>query len=206
MAEEILTVKGVPVTFDFQRPITPANRQTTIDTLNLLPPSHLRTLPRIVVGDQPRQGGGAVPSDRPGGPLIRMNADRYNASFNRPYLDTLLHEIGHIIDWSNGLIRSFYQQPAYLPCLRLFRRRAPLHRGATSGEQEIFADAYSGLFRRDRSLWDLSWTDTSELYSAVLLSPPFACCRGEFTAFIPETTVDFGDDVDTITVTRRRRR
>ena len=206
MPEEILTVKGVPVAFDFQRPVNATQRETTMRTLNLLPVSHLQTLPTIVVGDRPPQGGGAVPASGPGGPLIRMNVARYRASFNQHHLNTLLHEIGHIVDWTNHCIGSFYRQPANLPCLRLFRRRAPLHVGTTGGEQEIYADAYSGLFRRARSILGLDWMNTSELYAAVLCSPPFNCCRGAFDSFIPRRTVDFGDDVDVVTPSHRRGR
>ncbi len=206
MPEETLTASGVPVTFDFQRPITAAQRQTAIRTLQLLPVQHLRRLPTIVVGDRPvGGGGGAVPPWEAGGPLIRINVARFSVGFNQQHNQTMLHEIGHIMDYTYRCIRSFYRRRENRACLRLFIRRAPLHSGATQGEQEIYADAYSGLFRRSRSILGLPWPETNELYVALLLSPAFDTCRRQFDAFVQRRDVEFTED-HVVTARPRRRR
>lgn len=206
MPPETLTVHGIPVQFDFQRPITPANRQVLLTTLGLLPTEHLRRIPTVVVGDRPEAGGGgAVAPWEAGGPLIRINVQRFSEGFNTPHNHTLLHEIGHIMDYSYQCIRAFYRRPEYRPCLNLMRRRAPLHEGRTKGENEIYADTYSGLFRRSQSILRLGWVGTNELYAAVLCSPTFDCCRRQFDSFVGRTEVTFADD-DAVTAQARRRR
>jgi len=193
---ETLRVKSIPVTVDFQRSITPVQREALLRTLNLLPPEHLDELPTIVIGDRPAGGaGGAVPPWGPGGPLIRIHVNRFGASFNSTYNLTLLHEIGHIMDYAYKCIpvprrtgHYFYQQSEHRADLNLFRRRARegWHEGDTQGENEIYADLYSGLLRHSRTPFNQArpWPDVQALYAAVLRSPPFDRCRHAYAASV----------------------
>ncbi len=118
-----------------------AKLRLLVETLKLLPVPHLRLLPNILVGNRPpRGGGGAAHAQMPGGPYIRLNISTFQSSWNRRgYHFTLLHEVGHIIDWAFG-------------CMPTMRRRDAAgyqalldhpHSGATQGPSEHYADGYA---------------------------------------------------------------
>lgn len=116
-------------------------------TLCLLPSMHLRALPTITVGDRPaRGGGGSASPTMPGGPFIRLNRmifDPVQRPVNAGRLNyTLLHEVGHIIDWAFGCMATLAgSDPAGYAALL-----AHAHSGATQGPSEHFADAYADFF------------------------------------------------------------
>ena len=139
-------VHGVPLQVDGVAPGGAELRQIAA-TLELLPPSHLRHLPTITVGDRPpRGGGGSAHAGLPGGPYLRLNRTVFDPR-ERPvnagaFNYTLLHECGHLVDWAYG-------------CMPWLRRYDPIgyaallahpHRGATQGEGEHYADAYADYF------------------------------------------------------------
>jgi hypothetical protein len=143
----IIDVKGVPVTInglDETQPSDLPHLEQLERSLNLLPVAHLKHIPTIAVGNRPpRGGGGSANPSMPGGPYIRLNRNCFNSSWNQgSYNYTLLHEVGHIIDW------------AYR-CMERMRRTDPRayrvllqhpHRGATQGPGEHYADAYADYF------------------------------------------------------------
>lgn len=114
------------------------------DTLARLWVHHLRLLPTITAGDRPaRGGGGAAHSGMPGGPYIRLNRSCFQSPWNQHgYNYTLLHEVGHIVDWA-------------FDCMHRMRRednagfRALLahpHSGATQGWSEHYADGVADFY------------------------------------------------------------
>ena len=120
-------------------------------SLDLLPPGHLRIVPRITVGerppasDHPRSygGGGSAHPGMPGGPYIRLNWRIFQAPWNSGMHSlTLLHEVGHIVDWGFQCMTTMRQQDPT-------GYRALLdhpHTGRTQGAGEHYADAYAAHF------------------------------------------------------------
>jgi hypothetical protein len=198
MSIETLTINNVEVRFDFQRPITEQHHAILTKTLKLVPVANLRRLPLVVVGDRPppsRGGaGGAVPSGQPDGPLIRINVRRFDEPHNRAFNQTLLHEIGHMMDYEYNCILGFYRRPENRPHLALLRHHARRYDGTTQGENEVYAVAYAGLIRHAPAILDLSLVDTQAVYVAVLLSPTFDSCRSQYTSFVRLEEVTFTDD------------
>ncbi|MEO8088324.1 MAG: hypothetical protein ABI763_16000 [Bacteroidota bacterium] len=139
-----VTIKGIQIKLNGIEENQPGFQQL-VRTLNLLPHAHLRVFPTITVGDRPaRGGGGSQPRSEPGGAFIRINRSCFNSSWNSGrYNETLLHEIGHIIDWEYN-------------CMRVMSRNNPTgynillahrHSGATHGASEHYADAYATYFK-----------------------------------------------------------
>lgn len=112
-----------------------------LQSLDLLPPTHLPHVPIITVGNRPPQGGGgSAHSGMPGGPYIRLNRSCFNSSWNSGNNnETLLHEVGHIVDWAFDCMRHMRidNPEGYRALLR------HPHRGRTQGPGEHFADAYA---------------------------------------------------------------
>ncbi len=97
----------------------------------------------------------------PGGPFIRLNRmvfDRRQRPVNAgAYNYTLLHEIGHIIDWAYDAMSGLRStDPDGYRALM-----AHTHVGATQGPSENYADGYADFFfrggRRDRSSVPHGW-------------------------------------------------
>jgi hypothetical protein len=136
------------------------------DTLALIPPAHLVRLPTITVGHRPsRGGGGAANSIMPGGPFIRLNVkcfDPRTSPWNRLYNYTLLHEAGHIIDWSyNAMTLLRTANPEGFRALM-----GHPHRGATQGPSEHYADGYADYLLPTGRISGLR-------YDAIVTSAPF---------------------------------
>jgi len=117
-------------------------------TLRLLPTAHIRKIPPITVGDRPsRGGGGSATSMMPGGPYIRLNSSCFQSAWNHGHNNyTLLHEIGHIIDWAYGCMETMRRQDQSGYAALLIHP----HHGATHGPGEHYADAYADYFSRGR--------------------------------------------------------
>ena len=127
-------------------------------TLSILPQQHLRGLQYIEIRDRRDYAGGSTnvaryswPTTEPGRRQywVMLHIDSFEpgrrAINNRPggLHYTLLHEMGHVVDWSTGAFRWIQQhdRAGYL----LIRSRS--HTGAiTTHEQEKFADTYADLF------------------------------------------------------------
>lgn len=115
-------------------------------TLGRLWVHHLQLVPTITVGDRPaRGGGGAAHSGMPGGPYIRLNRTCFQSSWNRRgYNYTLLHEVGHIVDWAFNCMQRMRREDN-----RGFRALiAHPHSGATQGWGEHYADGLADWYAR----------------------------------------------------------
>jgi len=115
-------------------------------TLERLCVQHLQIVPPITVGDRPeRGGGGAAHSGMPGGPYIRLNRTCFQSSWNQHgYNYTLLHEVGHIVDWAFSCIQNMRREDN-----RGFRALiAHPHSGATQGWGEHYADGLADWYAR----------------------------------------------------------
>jgi hypothetical protein len=105
---------------------------------------HLQILPPITVGNRPaRGGGGAAHSGMPGGPYIRLNRTCFESSWNQHgYNYTLLHEVGHIVDWAFDCMRHMRREDR-----RGFRALITHpHSGATQGWGEHYADGLADWY------------------------------------------------------------
>jgi len=135
-------VKGIFIEIDYDNTqVTDDQVRQLLQSLDLLPPSHLPHVPTITVGNRPAQGGGgSAHSGMPGGPYIRLNRSCFNSPWNSgSNNETLLHEVGHIVDWAFDCMRHMrIDNPAGYRALL----RHP-HRGRTQGPGEHFADAYA---------------------------------------------------------------
>jgi hypothetical protein len=137
-------INGIPVVLAYDR-VTETNIRQFVTSLARLPVRHLQIMPRIEVGSRPfgSSGGGSSLSGQPGAPFIRVNRNCFTSSWNRGrYNYTLLHECGHIVDW------TFH-------CMAIMNRRdragfdalmAHPHRGTTDGPGDHYADAYADYF------------------------------------------------------------
>ncbi len=121
--------------------VRPDQIRQLLRSLERISPDHLQHVPTITVGNRPPGGGGgSAHSGMPGGPYIRLNKNCFNSSWNQGmYNETLLHEVGHIVDWAYD-------------CMNHMRRENPAgyqallnhpHRGRTQGPGEHYADAYA---------------------------------------------------------------
>ena len=161
-------------------------------TLMLLPPSHLRALTHIAIRDRnvrERDSAGQVTERTFAGgstnsptrrwseldPGLRqfwvmLDIDSFSPihrSINCQaggYHYTLLHEMGHVVDWSFSAFswirtndRAGYD---------VIARRS--HTGITHGDQERFADVYADLM-----FYRVSQRATTAAMQAVMASPPF---------------------------------
>jgi hypothetical protein len=110
--------------------VTDENIRQLLNTLALLPARHLAQLPTITIGARPRRGGGgSAHSEMRGGPYIRLNRGIFSRDWNQgPYNETLLHEVGHIVDWAFQCIRG-------------------LRSGDRQGYQALLADPHGGVTR-----------------------------------------------------------
>lgn len=73
------------------------------DALDRVPDAHLSAIPTIVVGERPPSGGGFYRSPR----LIRLNRRTFASIWNRQFLFTLIHEIGHAVDAHRNIVAGF---------------------------------------------------------------------------------------------------
>jgi hypothetical protein len=135
-----------------------SRRQRLERTLSILPQQHLRGLQYIEIRDRVDYAGGGTnvarhswPTTAPGRRQywVMLDIDSFSperrAINNRPdgLHYTLLHEMGHVVDWSTGAFRWIRQHDR--AGYRLIASRS--HTGRlTTGEQEKFADTYADLF------------------------------------------------------------
>ncbi len=123
-----------------------AQLEALTSTLGRLWVHHLQIVPPITVGDRPpRGGGGAAHSGMPGGPYIRLNRSCFESPWNQHgYNYTLLHEVGHIVDWAFDCIRHMRRED-----LAGFRALiAHPHSGVTRGWGEHYADGLADWYAR----------------------------------------------------------
>ena len=126
-------------------------------TLQLLPPPHLRGLRYIRIRDRADYEGGSTnptqrgwrrqePDERRFWVMIDIDSfdPRHRPINNRPngYHYTLLHEMGHVVDWSFNAMNWIrrHDRAGYQAML------AHPHSGITQGAFEHFADAYADFF------------------------------------------------------------
>ncbi|RMG27966.1 MAG: hypothetical protein D6730_06145 [Bacteroidetes bacterium] len=135
-------IRGVTIRIRFDaNQVSESQIRQLVITLRLLPVNHLRHIPLITVGNRPPAGGGgSAHPGMPGGPYIRLNRNIFQSPWNRgTYNYTLLHEVGHVIDWTyNSMSRMRRDDRAGYQALL-----AHTHRGRTQGPGEHFADAYA---------------------------------------------------------------
>jgi len=115
-------------------------------TLERLWVHHIQIVPPVTVGDRPaRGGGGAAHSGMPGGPYIRLNRTCFQSAWNlHGYNYTLLHEVGHIVDWTFNCMQRMRREDN-----RGFRALiAHPHSGATQGWSEHYADGLADWYAR----------------------------------------------------------
>lgn len=122
-------------------------------TLRRIPNRHLDQLNRIEIRQRPRAGGSTnqvggsndrIPrSDRRYFVVLDIDcfASPWNTSSNGLNY-TLLHEMGHVVDWATGSFVWIRQNDP--EGYRAIVARS--HSGVTTGNQEKFADAYADLF------------------------------------------------------------
>lgn len=133
---------------------TQSRIDTIIDTLNFIPVLHIRQIPRIVAGDRVGPiGTGRITrggnSSRRGSPanwrleITNFALDRKIRNVNgRPACFTLLHEVGHWVDWQLGMYpRNIAHQEALE---RWFLQLN--YGGVTLGRGERVAEAYWRYF------------------------------------------------------------
>lgn len=114
-------------------------------TLDVIPLEHLCLLRLIEArraGQAPAHGGGHDPA----GGVIRLSAESFGKPYNQTLNQTLLHEMGHIVD--AGLGGGHYVCTQQIQQMRAqgdadaAALLNTLHRGATPGAIERTADAY----------------------------------------------------------------
>jgi len=128
------------------------------DALRRIPTGHLVAIPlNIIVGDRPSSGGAFVASP----PAIGLNRGTFAASWNRRYLFTLIHEIGHAVDRHfrivSRLIRATERSGADWNSYRAieYRGRNRIRSGPDAGTPaygEHFAEGYAHLLTRPHRL------------------------------------------------------
>lgn len=138
--------------------IEPSDKQRLERTLSILPQQHLRGLQYIEIRDRSDYAGGSTnvashpwPTNGPGQRQYWVMLDidsfdpRQRQINTRPggLHYTLLHEMGHVVDWSTGAFEWIrrHDHAGY----RLIASRSHSSR-FTTGAQERFADTYADLF------------------------------------------------------------
>lgn len=134
------------------------------DALRRIPAQHLPAVPPIHIGDRSRSGGGFSEG------RIRSNRLTFGARYNRRYLFTLVHEIGHAVDRSRHAVARFqnetretgeawaaYRAIAYMGTNRFPASSTATDRGGvpvagTPRFGEHFAEGYAHLLCRGRHL------------------------------------------------------
>ncbi len=132
--------------------LSDANLRKIEQTLRAIPYQHLAGLSRIEIRQRDRAGGSTNPDGpthggvpRSGHYFVVLDIDAFDSSWNNTgngLLYTLLHEMGHVVDWHT---RSFEwigrnDREGYRAIV------ARTHRGVTQHNQEKFADAYADYF------------------------------------------------------------
>lgn len=116
-------------------------------TLSVLPSHHVTKLARIEIRQRAGAGGSAnAMPDGTTGPthFVVLDIDTFLSPWNNTgnrLLYTLLHEMGHVVDWSFGAFRQIRQtdRAGYdIICERV-------HHGRTQNQQEKFADSYADI-------------------------------------------------------------
>lgn len=137
-----IEVIGIPITLcvhSHHRP-SPARVQVIETTLRLIPAGHLRVIAAGHIrlshpNDLPHSGGGSDPA-----PWIRLSAVSLAAA--RVHSPTLLHEMGHVIDYHYGAMRALRGTHPHLYDVL----NSTAHRGRTQFDGERFADCYMIYF------------------------------------------------------------
>ncbi len=120
----------------------PTEQQTEVlkQTLNFAPTEHLRRFAGALghiraSGRQcaPMRGGGSDPA-----PWIRLSATSFEDSLNQSINVTVLHELGHVVDYLYGAMAGLRDRHPDL--YRLLSQTR--HVGRTQGPGEAFADCY----------------------------------------------------------------
>lgn len=170
-------------------PITESNRLRLQNTLRAIPAIHIRSLTYINIRDRQNSDGSEYaggstnatvrnvfrlpPGERRFWIMIDIDSfdPRQREINNREngLHYTLLHEIGHVVDWSFGAFRWIRRHDVV--GYREIRRR--VHRGSiTTGDQEKFADVYADFF-----FYTESERPMDRAMEAVLGSPAFDSLR-----------------------------
>lgn len=121
-------------------------------TLRRVPARHLDPLTRIEIRQRPRAGGstnmaGGTTRSTPRADrryFVVLDIDCFDSPWNNRANGlnyTLLHEMGHVVDWATGSFTWIRQNDP--EGYRAITARS--HSGVTTGDQEKFADAYADL-------------------------------------------------------------
>ncbi|GEM_PF-1329085 len=133
-------VFGIPL----EVPDSPREQPTTLQletldrTVRLIPSSHRAHLSLIQVrrpNQVPATGGGHNHQQR----LIRLSHASLSRRFNRNFNQTLLHEMGHLIERAYGIARWMRRQSDNPDARELLETA---HDGHTGGPAERIADCY----------------------------------------------------------------
>jgi hypothetical protein len=164
------------------RHLPSADRITVIETtLKWLPVEHLQVISTGHIrlshpSHTPQRGGGSDPA-----PWIRISARSLEAA--RGHSPTLLHEMGHVVDYHYGAMRALRQAHP-----QLYRTlNATAHDGSTQFDGERYADCYMMFFltqvaglphvhRADPRAYQGEARTTR--FRALLSTPPFASWMG----------------------------
>lgn len=152
MATVTVNIHGVPisVTGAGEAGVRRGEQLTQlVRTLKRLPVQHLQQVPPITVGDRPdtnHGGGGGSAAPCPACPrgYIRINRRVFDPAIrevNRGRVNvTLLHEIGHVIDWAYQCVANAAAEDRQTLWFRGYD-------GHTHGPGEYFAVAYAQMYR-----------------------------------------------------------
>ena len=97
-----IRVSGVDEPGAVTAPNFPTQEAHLADAFRRIPDAHVRFIPRIEVGDSAPGG-----SFRPDLHRILLNRETFGSSWNRNYLFTLIHEIGHAVDRGMHAVAQF---------------------------------------------------------------------------------------------------
>lgn len=128
--------------------LTPDHLRRIQMTLGVIPEYHAKLPSRIEI--RQRAGAGGSANAMPNSPrfFVVLDYDTFRSSWNTRQdglLYTLLHEMGHVVDWTYGAFPNIRRNdPAGYDaiCERV-------HRGRTQHDQEKFADAYADIHYPD---------------------------------------------------------
>ncbi|AUC54086.1 hypothetical protein CDO87_13280 [Sagittula sp. P11] len=180
-------------------PITAEQQERLSHTLRCVPADHLRSLQRIVIrdrqvrdersGEMREYAGGSTNAAQRGWRDLSPHQRRFWIMLDIDSFDprqrpinnrpggkhyTLLHELGHLVDWSYGALSWIMRNDP--EGFRLLARQP--HTGITQGTQERFADAYADLYFHPPER-----TRDDPRIRCILQSPPFR------TAWTPHTEI-----------------